>query len=238
MTWLLVGLGGLGLLLLAGRWFVNADPAEIIRVLRWLGVLVGIGVVGFLAARGLWGAIFPLIFFGLMYLRRRGQRAAFSRRPDPPDPSYSGRSSEVRTSLLRMTLDHDTGDLAGDVLRGRFAGRDLNALTETELIELREESSRYDDESAQLLDTYLDRRLGPAWRDAFQEAGGEAPSGPSGAMSRDEAFAVLGLEPGASDSEIRDAHHRLMKRVHPDQGGSTFLATKINQAKDLLLGSA
>ena len=55
-------------------------------------------------------------------------------------------------------------------------------------------------------------------------------------MSRTEAFAVIGLEPGASDTEIRQAHHRLMKGMHPDQGGSTFLATKINQAKDLLLG--
>lgn len=238
MTWLLVGLGGLGLLLLAGRWFVNADPAEIVRVLRWLGILAGIAMVAFLAARGLWGAIFPLIFFGLMYLRRRAQRAAFSRRSDPIDQPFSGRSSEVRTALLRMRLDHDTGDLNGEVLRGRFAGRDLDALTEADLIELREESGRYDDESEQLLDTYLDRRLGPDWRETYQGAGSETSPGPPGAMSRDEAFAVLGLEPGASDSEIRDAHHRLMKRVHPDQGGSTFLATKINQAKDLLLENA
>jgi len=237
MTWLLIGFAVVGLFILAGRWFVSADPAEIVRVLRWLSILLGILVVGFLAARGLWGALFPLLFFGLMYLRRRAQRAAFSRRPYPADRT-SGQSSEVRTKLLRMRLDHDTGDLDGEVMQGSFSGRALDTLTEDDLRSLREESLRYDDESTQLLEAYLDRRFGPDWRSDEQESARERSTGSTGAMSREEAFSVLGLEPGASDSEIRDAHHRLMKRVHPDQGGSTFLATKINQAKDLLLGNA
>ena len=69
MTWLLVGVSLLGVLLIAARWFVNANPADIVRVLRWLGILVGLALVAFLALRGLWGAIFPMLFFGLMYLR-------------------------------------------------------------------------------------------------------------------------------------------------------------------------
>jgi hypothetical protein len=238
MTWLLVGVSLLGVLLIAARWFVNANPADIVRVLRWLGILVGLALVAFLALRGLWGAIFPMLFFGLMYLRRRAQRTAFSRGPDPVGQTPAGRSSEVRTATLRMRLDHDTGDLDGEVLRGRFAGRNLTGLTERELIELLDECGNADHESAQLLETYLDRRLGPAWRDDHEGASDQAPRSQPGTMSSEEAFSALGLEPGASDSEIRDAHHRLMKRVHPDQGGSTFLATKINQAKDLLLGKS
>ena len=238
MTWLLIGVALFGVLLIAARWFVNANPTEIVRVLRWLGILIGVAVVAFLALRGLWGTLFPLFFFGLMYLRRRAQRAAFSRRPDPLDQTHTGRSSEVRTATLRMSLDHDTGDLDGDVLRGRFAGRHLGALTDDELILLLSECGQIDHESAQLLETYLDRRLGPTWRDDHGGTSNQAPRGQHGPMSRDEAFSALGLEPGSSDSEIREAHHRLMKRVHPDQGGSTFLATKINQAKDLLLGKS
>jgi len=222
MTWLLIGLGGLGAALILVRWFVTADPSDLVRVLRWLGILAGIALVGFLVARGLWGALFPLFFFGLMYFRRMAQRKAFSRPSSPADQTFTGRSSEVRTATLRMQLDHDSGDLDGEVLRGRYAGQNLGTLSEADLLVLLDECGQDDPESAQLLETYLDRRLGPDH---------------TGVMSRDEAFSILGLEPGASDSEIRDAHHRLMKRVHPDQGGSTFLATKINQAKDLLLGN-
>ncbi|MEQ8249500.1 MAG: molecular chaperone DnaJ [Alphaproteobacteria bacterium] len=235
MYWLLIGFTVLGTLFLMARWFVTAEPREILRAGRWLAVLGGVAFLGFLASRGLWGAMFPLLMAGFMYYRRRAKRAAFTRAADPADAARTGKTSEVRTATLRMNLDHDTGTLDGSVLQGRFAGRDLGALSEAELIALLEECGRTDSESAQLLETYLDRRLGPAWRDRHDHAADTAPSGP-GAMSRAEAFAVLGLEPGASDTEIRQAHHRLMKGMHPDQGGSTFLATKINQAKDLLLG--
>ena len=238
MTWLLMGVALFGVILIAARWFVNADPAEVVRILRWLAVLIGVAFVAFLALRGFWGALLPLFFFGWRYFRRRAQRAAFSRPPDPLDQPHNGRSSEVCTATLRMSLDHDTGDLDGDVLRGRFAGSHLGALTDHELLLLLAECSQADQESVQLLETYLDRRLGPAWRDNHGGTSSHAPGGQQGAMSRDEALSALGLELGASDSEIREAHHRLMKRVHPDQGGSTFLATKINQAKDLLLGKS
>ena len=182
MTWLLIGVALFGVLLIAARWFVNANPADIVRVLRWLGILAGVAFVAFLALRGLWGAIFPMLFFGLMFLRRRAQRTAFSRQPDPVEQAYTGRSSEVRTATLRMQLDHDTGDLDGDVLRGRFAGRTLAALTDGELILLLDECGQTDHESAQLLETYLDRVHGGEWRGG-EGAGGDGGSG-GGAKGR------------------------------------------------------
>jgi DnaJ family protein C protein 19 len=67
-----------------------------------------------------------------------------------------------------------------------------------------------------------------------QQGGPGAPR--TGAMSRSEAYEVLGLRPNATEAEIRDAHRRLMRAAHPDTGGSDWLAARINQARDILLG--
>ncbi|UCH76063.1 MAG: DnaJ domain-containing protein [Rhodospirillales bacterium] len=134
-----------------------------------------------------------------------------------------------------MTLDHDTGELDGTVLEGVFKGRVLSSMVLDELRSLANEVSS-DTDSLNVLASYLDRTHGEAWRDSADGAGGAAPSGSSGPMTRDEAYKVLGLQPGASEKEIRSAHRRLMKLSHPDHGGSDYLASKINEAKDLLLG--
>jgi hypothetical protein len=143
-----------------------------------------------------------------------------------------------------MRLDHDSDTLDGDVLVGRFRGRRLGELAVPDVLVLLDECRSTDAEAAALLEAYLDRRE-PQWREAWKEAWRERDAYPraedAGAprnttvMSRAEALAVLGLEAGATPEEIRDAHHRLMKRLHPDQGGTTFLASKVNQAKDVLL---
>jgi DnaJ family protein C protein 19 len=65
---------------------------------------------------------------------------------------------------------------------------------------------------------------------------GARPHPRSATMSREEAYEVLGLHPGASETDIREAHRRLMRGAHPDAGGSDWLAARINQARDILLG--
>jgi DnaJ-domain-containing protein 1 len=146
---------------------------------------------------------------------------------------------------LRMWLDHDSGAMSGQVLRGGFEGRMLNDLSLSELLILLDECLRDDQQSAVVLEAYLDRTQPDDWRSAgagagnagSQAGGGSGGRTSGGAMTREEAYEILGLQPGATTEEIKDAHKRLMLKMHPDQGGSTYLAAKINQAKDLLMRS-
>ena len=150
-----------------------------------------------------------------------------------------GKNSDIETPYLRMTLEHDSGVLRGTVLQGKFEGRNLEELSLDELVDLLHECRINDAQSATVLETYLDRVHGAEWRGAG--SGGEGASGggsASGAMTRDQAYEVLGLKPGATEAEIRDAHRKLLMANHPDKGGSTYLAAQINQAKDVLLPGA
>lgn len=150
--------------------------------------------------------------------------------------SGKANTSKVKSRYLDMELDHDTGELSGRVLDGQFAGWDLLDLGEYETRALIEEIG-HDAESINLLESWLDtNRAG--WREYFAEQGRDGGTGRASASSSDpvsEAYAVLGLSPGATAEEIRAAHRELMKGVHPDRGGSEFLAAKINDARDLLL---
>ena len=141
--------------------------------------------------------------------------------------------------MLAMELDHDTGAIDGEVLAPPWTGRRLSDLDEEELRKLLEAYRAVTDQSATLLEAYLDHAY-PDWRsaDQGQQAGAGGPPPSSGTMTPDEARAVLGVGPDASDTDVRAAHRRLMKISHPDQGGTDYLATKINQAKDVLLGKA
>lgn len=124
----------------------------------------------------------------------------------------------------------------GVVQRGRFAGRTLDSLGPTELAALYGQLAGSVRDRA-LLEAYLDRRM-PGWRENVNgdTAGRSGGAARPGAMTHEQAYEILGLSAGASEAEIRTAYRRLMKRVHPDQGGSTFLATQINEAKERLLG--
>jgi hypothetical protein len=218
------------LLFLAG-WLILSSPPEksaaVIVSLLPLS-LVGVGVLLTLLGRGVLGV--PLTLIGLSWWQRKRavQRAGGGRR---------GQRSRVRTGGLEMELDHDTGEMDGRVTGGRFAGARLSQLDRDDLFSLYAELSS-DAESRAVLEAYLDRRF-PEWR-AEAGDGGDRGTGDSDGfeqMSREEAYQILGLQPGASEEEIHHAWRRMMKKVHPDSGGSAFLAAKINAAKDLLLGS-
>lgn len=228
MGWFVFGVCLLAALLLGARWFVSADPKVLARTVRWGVVGIGVAVVGFLALTGRLGLALPLVFVILMLMRRRpGFR--FPSMGGSPSP---GQSSEVETEYLTMTLDHDSGTISGRVLRGRFAGREIGELGFEDLVELLAECRQHDEQAARLIESYLDRTGPEDWRERARGAAGAAPSGP---MTSEEAYEILGLEPGATAEEIKDAHRRLIQKIHPDHGGSSYLAAKINRAKEVLL---
>ena len=233
----------LGLCLLVGfiflaRWFIVTEPRKVVVLVRWVLAILGLIVGGYL----LWGGFQALaalaLFFMLPALMR--WRMIWNRLKAAQGPS-PGQASEVETRFFKMTLDHDSGVMTGLVKEGRFRGRALEDLGIEELVDLWAECRAEDAQSAAVLEAYLDRTQGEAWREAAQRdyggagAGPRPPSGP-GAMSQEEAYEILGLEPGASPEEIHEAHRRLMQKIHPDHGGSNYLAAKINQAKARLLG--
>jgi hypothetical protein len=227
MTVLFYATGILLVALLLAFAFVRADAATVARTIGLLGpALLALASVGLLAIGrvGLAGAAFSGA--AAWYLSGRQRRAA---QPSP------GKRSTVRTAALEMELDHDSGVLAGMVLAGHFEGRELASLSREDLVSLHAELSGETD-SLQLLEAYLDGRF-PGWRDGMDAhvGGGERRAPGSGAMTEQEAYQILGLEAGASTADIRKAHRRLMQRVHPDLGGSSFLAARINEAKDVLL---
>lgn len=224
-----------GLLILVS-WLRRAPPAARSRILNRLLLGGGILLLLFLTVTGrlnwllaLFAALVPLAQRALTALRlyRRAQSAA--------DPS-AGRRSDVETHFLRMSLDHDSGEMRGEVLEGRFRGRRLETLSLEELVALWRECRAADQQSAAVLEAYLDRVHGAAWQEAAGAAAGR--SGGNGAMSAEEAYEILGLQPGASREDIVSAHRKLMQKLHPDRGGSTYLAAKINEAKAVLLPRA
>ncbi|MBF0307716.1 MAG: DnaJ domain-containing protein [Alphaproteobacteria bacterium] len=230
-------LGLLGLLLVA-RWFVVSQPATILRTAKWTAalLLVGGGLLLLLTGRLAWlmaavAASLPWIARGY-YLHNivKSMRGAWNSARGTARPAAGGQRSEVNSRFLAMSLDHDTGALSGTVLEGPLRGRSLDDLGVAELQALLRECQA-DPQSSQLLEAWLDRTH-PEWR----EAPPDAPQAPGG-MSRAEAFEVLGLDVGASQDDVREAYRRLMVKLHPDHGGSSYLAAKLNQARDLLLNS-
>jgi DnaJ domain len=145
-----------------------------------------------------------------------------------------GQKSRVATSLLAMELDHDSGTMDGDVLAGPCKGRRLSSLGQEEMITFHGLCKQAGDQSLPLYEAWLDRAQ-PEWRAAWGGGARSSTTG-GGAMTREEAYAVLGLKSGATPDDIKTAHKRLMKDFHPDKGGSDYLAAKINAAKDVLLG--
>ncbi|QFU75046.1 molecular chaperone DnaJ [Halioglobus maricola] len=146
----------------------------------------------------------------------------------------AGQHSTVSTDILSMQLDHESGALNGEVLEGAYKGWRLADMQREALDELMAYCQAQDPDSAQLLQSYLEQRFG-SYEGAADQGSTDNRTGPGG-MNRKEALAVLGLDEEAEEDEIVAAHRKLMQKLHPDRGGNDYLAAKINQAKDFLLG--
>ena len=240
MPYLVLGISvAIGIFLIV-RGLIGLNRARAIKILIGVFFIAGIGVTIYLvASRGLGIVTFILAFLLPMLLRWRAAKMFFRNLGGPS----RGQETGVNTRFLRMSLDHDSGTLDGTVLEGNFKGKRLGELHYTQLLELLHECRVADEESAQVIEAYLDRVHGASWREGqagnsdFSGSGKSEGGTPWGnTMTRDEAYEILNISMEASPEEIRAAHHALMKKIHPDQGGSNYLASKINQAKALLLG--
>lgn len=232
MPAVLLALALLAILGLGVFWFLRANPSALARALRPIMVLAGgLGIGGLLIfgvrfLPGLLPELFGLLgVLGTALIARSMRQRASGGFSSPG----AGQRTEVRTAFIEAWIDHATGDVGGRIVKGRFAGRGLDTVSDGDLLDLHAECA-HDADSLRVLESYLDRRLGADWRKA------QSPPRPRADMTRDEAFAILGLPTGATEDEIRAAHRRLILRVHPDAGGSADLAARINRAKDVLLG--
>ena len=240
MPTLIAGIVAVALIYVALNIVKGADPKWLAKVLRGGGGIVTLAAALFIGARGELAVAIPLGIFGAGLLGWSPFGAQLGSAWGNYGPSAwksQGQKSQVRSQFIEMTLDHDTGALEGSITAGPEAGRVLSDFTLDELIVL---ARGFDAESWALLESYLDRRF-PTWRDNTEHAsagggGGEdRRAASSSKMSAEEAYQILGLKPGAGRDEISRAHRGLMKKLHPDQGGSTYLAARVNEAKDTLL---
>lgn len=234
MMVLLAGLLVLLAVVATSRWFASTPPAAVLKTARWSGVLLFAGGILMLAVTGRLGwalaALAALIPWLMRLIQVRNAYRVFRAWSGRGGgvKAASGNQSRVETRFLRMTLDHDSGVLSGEVRDGPFAGRTLSQLSFAEALDLYRFCGA-DPQSVQLLESWLDR-IWPDWR-----AASGVREADNGRMTREEACQILGLAPDADRDAIKEAHRRLMVKLHPDHGGSTYLASKINQAKDVLL---
>lgn len=231
---LIYGIAAVALVWWLSQKFARANVAVLARALKAVGGVLAFGAAGVMALRGRIDMAFLLAGVGAWLLGWSAYRLPWLQ---GRQTRTRGSVSKVRSAMIEMELDHDTGSMSGSVLAGSQAGRRLDELDEAALQNLYEECRAADLDGVRLLEAYLDRRFS-RWREHAEPHGDAGPGAQpqAGSMTEQEAYQVLGLEPGAGVDEIRRAHRMLMKRLHPDQGGSTYLAARVNLAKEILLG--
>lgn len=236
MPTLIAGVVAVVLLYMLLQLFRAANPVVLARLVKIGGGILALAVAAFTGLRGELAVAIPLGIIGAGLLGWSPVGASgygnlggiFGGRRRSAGPT-----SRVRSQFLDMTLDHDSGALSGLIVDGPYAGRSLDEFDLPQLVAV---MSAFDAGSVALLESYLDRRF-PAWRQNAQgnAAGGQRRTAATGKMTDEEAYQILGLQPGAGRDDISRAHRALMKKLHPDQGGSTYLAARVNEAKDTLL---
>ncbi|MBG0811579.1 DnaJ domain-containing protein [Methylosinus sp. H3A] len=233
----LIGFLALVLALYGLRVFTRASPAAMARMIRKGGGAATIALGLFFILRGRIDIGLVLTSVGMWLY------GAFSRGVKRfGHASAGGGMSRVRSAMIEMELDHSSGAIRGTILAGKDEGKRLDALTRSAVMELYRHCRSVDPEGARLLEVYLDRRFagwrqtGDGRRDAGgADAGGVGPGRRGGTISEDEAYEILGLKKGAARQDIARAHRDLMKKLHPDHGGTTDLAARVNEAKDVLM---
>ncbi len=241
MIWIILGLIFLVFTIYLIKMFLYADPKKIIKIIKWLIIL---SLISFFLLIGLkfssfflWLAL-PVFYFslrtilGIAISKFFGNLFNSGLKYNSFSKNKSSNISSIETEYLSMSLNQSDGKVDGIIKKGNLAGKRLEELSIETILELRDEVME-DRESVDLLEAYLDRITEKDWRseDHEKESKGKASTD----MSLKEAYLLLGLDETATIDEIKEAHHRLMLKNHPDQGGSNFLATKINQAKEVLL---
>lgn len=235
MIYLVFGLALLAAFLLLGRALTRIPAAQIAKQGRIGSIVLLVLLVGLLLVTGRVGAMIEaaaLVFHAVRdYFLTDDRIKDF----DDVNASASQEGPAIRTRYLQMQLDEGSGAISGSFIAGPWSGRDLSHLPQAELVGALE-MMRDDGESVRLLEAYLDRTFA-GWREDHDERtrGGGTSTADTGGMGHDEAYEVLGLEPSADAEAIRAAHRRLMGTIHPDRGGSTYLAAKVNLAKEVLL---
>lgn len=238
-----------GLLVCLTLWWLSKNSAGLDRRLRRafgqaLGALFGVSqtrmlggvallAAGFLMLRGNVVLAALLGLSGVWMIEGQAAMTARLRSLIKPRP---GAERAYRTKLLEAHLGADGSLRAGRVIAGPGAGAWLDDMPVAAVIEVLRLCRGDDAAGAALLEPYLDRRA-PGWRvdaERDRDPGPRRPPNP-GAMTQEEAYQVLGLQRGATAEEIRSAHRSLMKRAHPDQGGSAERAARVNAARDRLL---
>jgi hypothetical protein len=216
--------------------FRSADPAMLARAARMGGGVLALAVAAFTSLRGELVVAIPLAFFGAGLLGWSPMANSSLGNLAAMFGGRGGQASRLQSPLLVLTIAAGSQATQGEFIAGPYAGRSLDAFTPQQLMAM---LPGFDPDSAALLEMYLDRRFA-GWRqhaqgDAAGRNGGARSAASTSKMSNEEAYEVLGLKPGATADEISLAHRRLMKKCHPDQGGTTYLASRVNAAKDTLL---
>ncbi len=236
---LLYGLAALIAIWSVAKFFAGSNPAKVAALIKKLGGGAAMAVAVLLFMRGrldmamLVGG-FGAWLLGWAYSHPFSQWTSNWRKSG--DKLSPGKTSSVASRTIAMELDHDTGAMRGNIIAGAFKGRELESLSTTELQGLMAEVQTADPDAARLLEAYLDRRF-PGGRENAEtnRDPGLDRAGKPGAMSKKEAYDILGLQPGAGEDAVRQAHRALIKRLHPDAGGTSALAARVNEAKDVLL---
>ena len=234
--YLILGLAALAAFLMLGNWLARVPAASIARSARFGGVAVLFGLAALLLLTGRFHLVTQVMALAGQAMR---PRRAFKRAPGFDDVDREaaprGAGPSITTRYLAMAMDEETGEISGRFTAGPHEGRQLSTLGKADLVAALG-AVQDDAESVRLLEAYLDRAFA-GWREDHDERAGSRRPGTAdtGGMGEDEAYQILGLEAGADAEAIRAAHRRLMGNIHPDRGGSTYLAAKVNLAKEVLL---